>query len=326
MQKLMLSLDKKILQKESRVAARMIEYGKIDELFILIPHPEKQTINLSPTVRIQTTGGNKLQQLHRLKKVGKSLIEKNNISFITTQDPFFLGLVGKWLKQKTGVTLEVQLHGDFYSNNYYKTNSIKSRIQYEIGKKVIPSADKIRVAGQRIKKSLADIGIAENKITIKPATITKSKTITKKDIHAEYPGYDKISLFVGRFETVKNIPWLIDIFSEVIKKQNNLLILMGDGSQKEEIELLIKNKNLEKNIKIKPWSEDPLEYYASADCLLLPSHSEGYGMVVIEAIESGCKVIMNDVGVANYEIKPSKQVHIIDTKDRQEWIKELKEI
>ena len=73
----MISLDKKILEKDSRVAKRMIEYGKEDELFIVIPSKERKKFDLSDTVHVFSTGGNKIQQYFRLKKLGRKIIQKN---------------------------------------------------------------------------------------------------------------------------------------------------------------------------------------------------------------------------------------------------------
>ena len=72
----MISLDKKILDSQSQVAGRMREYGKNDEIFIIIPDREIKTIDLSPSVRVFSTGGNKLAQFFRLKALGNKIIKE----------------------------------------------------------------------------------------------------------------------------------------------------------------------------------------------------------------------------------------------------------
>ena len=44
--------------------------------------------------------------------------------------------------------------------------------------------------------------------------------------------------------------------------------------------------------------QDPAAYYALADLILVSSHYEGYGLVVVEALAAGKPVLSTDVGVA----------------------------
>lgn len=324
----MISLDKKILDSASAVAKRMIEYGKTDELFILVPSFEKKEIQLSNTVQAFSTGGNKLQQLFRLKKMGLELIKKYEIKFVTVQDPSFIGNIGRWLKKKIGVTLEVQLHGDFYSSDYYK-KSIKNRIGYFLfGKKNILAADRVRVVSERVRKSLGDLGIDARKIYMKPVpTFDLGHLVTRqvRDLKNEYTTFVKRFLYVGRLEEVKNVEWLIDVFGEIVTQRglNYGLLILGEGSQLTKIREIIEKKNLSRNIICKGWADELQGYYSTADCLLIPSLSESYSRVAMEAYAAGTPIIMNDVGVANHELKPSDKVKILPINDREKWIQAI---
>lgn len=309
----MISLDKNILNKDSIVARRMIEYGKENELFIIIPSKEKEIFDLSKTVHVQSTGGSKLWQFFRLLKIGKKLIKNNDIREITVQDPFFIGLVGWLLQKKSKIDCEVQLHGDFL-NGYYNKQGL--------AKFVLKRASKIRVVGERIRQSVLKFGVVENKIVVKPVQNNPElikNWISEVNLQDKYPGYDKIFLILGRLEPVKNIPWLINVFGEVVKQKNYLLLIVGRGTEEEIIKKQISTQGLENNIKLENWTEDPYGYLKSADCVLFPSLSEGYGLVPIEANILGTKVVMNDVGVANCELKPSENVIILPVNDKEKW-------
>ena len=322
----MISLDKKILDKDSSVAKRMISYGEEQELFVLVPSKEKKNFKLSPQVHIVSTGGNKLQQFFRLKKIGLKVIKENNIKSITTQDPFFLGLIGFCLKKKTGKSLEVQLHGDFFSSGYYKKSGFKNWLQYQIGKRIVFKADQLRVVGQRIKKSLVNLGVEEKNITIKPISldIEKIKNYNPKiDLHKKYPTFEKIFLFLGRIERIKNIQFLLDIFQKQSGLGNSLLLVVGEGSQKNK---LLRQVNFSKNIKFENWTDEHISYIKTADCVLFPSSSEGYGLVAMEANAAGTKIIMNDVGVANFELKQSERVEIVPIENREAWVEKIKKV
>lgn len=325
---LMISLDKKILDKGSAVARRMIEYGEKDELFILIPHHVRQKFDLSPRVHVQTTGGNKIAQFARLKRIGVQIVKEHRVEQVTTQDPFFSGLAGAWLKNTFGVQLEVQLHGDFFGSDYYRKSGVMNLIRYQVGKIVVKRADRVRVVGERIKENLTKLyKIKGDAIEVRPIAVDADRIrvyIPKMDLHKKYVGFEKIFLALGRIEPVKNIAWLVDVFADVVKqKPNCLLLVVGSGSEEDKMRLQVTDDKLQKNIQFEGWTDDPWSYLKTADCLLFPSLAEGYGLVAMEAVAAGRPVIMTDVGVANYELKPSKTVRIVPVGDREAFIRAM---
>lgn len=339
MKMLMISLDKKIIEHNSQVAKRMEAYSNLGyALFIVIPDREKRKpgirLGTKQKVYVESTGGNKLQQIFRVFFRSREILLSENINQITTQDPFFTGFIGILLrfifKYKRDIKLEVQLHGDFFSTNYYKKSGVKNKIQNLIGRFVLKRVDKIRVVSYRIRESLSILKIPKStKIVVKPVEIDyeliKKYPRDKNYIIKRFPGnYNKTFFWSGRMEPVKNLEWLIEIFKDVIeKKKNILLILAGEGSEKYKLQEKVKDLNLEDHIRFDSWSEFPFNLYKSADCLLFPSLSEGFGRVPMEAVAAGAKVIMNDVGVANYELKPSEKVIILPINDREAWIKAI---
>jgi len=329
MRQLMISLDKKILDKNSAVARRMIEYGEKDELFIIIPNQEWVEFNLSPTVHVFTSWGkSKLRQFWELYGVGERLLKKEKIDLISSQDPFFMGLMAVWFKQQFKLPIEIQVHGDFFGSNYYRFRSgAMNHLRWHIGKYVVRRADRIRVVGERIKQSLVALGIATEKITVRPIAIATDKLQAYQPIlnfRENYPGYEKIFVWAGRLDPVKNVPWLVATFAEVIQKQPNyLLLIVGDGEEKEKALHQISELGLEYNIHLVGWVDDAASYLKTADALLFPSLSEGHGLVAMEAYALGTPIIMNDVGVANYELKPSDKVKILPINNRKKWIQAI---
>lgn len=326
MQKLILSLDKKIFIPTSRVALRMIQYGQKDEIFIVVPTEETKRFDLSATVHVIGTGGNKIVQYQRLKKLGLDLIKKHHISVVTVQDPSFLGNIGCWLKKKTGASLEIQIHGDFFGSDFYK-RTLKDRIGYQFfGKRNVRRADSVRAVGERVKRTVLDMGVDDEKILIQPVENLKSFLSDKQvNVRQEYPGHEKYFLFVGRLESVKGVDMLIDIFDDLVhgRDKNYFLLILGDGSKRETSENKVRRRKLQNNISFGGYAQMPESYYKNVDCVVFPSHSEGYGLVSMEAVEAGAKVIMTNVGVANFELKPSATTRIVPVGDTDAFIKEM---
>lgn len=323
---LMLSLDKKILSPDSAVAARMRRYGADDELFIVVPSSHRAVVDLSPRVHVYGTGGgHKLSQFLNLFAGAKSVLKSGaEISKITAQDPFFIGLAALMLGKKYRIPVEVQVHGDFFGSAYYRRSGLMNYIRYLLGRIVVRHASKVRVVGERVCKSLIGIGVSEKKISVRPIAVDVSaiqKYESRIDLHTKYPGYDKIFLVLGRLEPVKNISWLIDIFASVEpKKRGFLLLIVGEGSEKKKLQKRVRELGLQNSVIFEPWTNDPWSYLKTADCLLFPSLSEGYGLVVMEAVVAGTPVIMTDVGVANFEVKDQTGIRIFQINDKERFI------
>lgn len=93
---------------------------------------------------------------------------------------------------------------------------------------------------------------------------------------------------VGRFVAQKNHGYLIDIFNEIHKKNNNsVLLLAGQGPLMEEIKNKVKSLKLEKNVKFLGQRNDANELYQAFDVFLLPSLYEGLPVVGVEAQATG---------------------------------------
>ncbi len=79
------------------------------------------------------------------------------------------------------------------------------------------------------------------------------------------------------------------------------LCVVGEGSQKTELELKIINENIE-NVFIKGYSQDIKMEYQKASILVCSSLFEGFGMVLIEAQANELPVISFDCPVGPREI------------------------
>ncbi len=97
---------------------------------------------------------------------------------------------------------------------------------------------------------------------------------------------------VGRFVEQKNHRFLLDVFNEIYKENQNVnLILVGQGPLMDEMKLKAKNLGLENNVKFLGQRDDVNELYQVFDIFLFPSLYEGLGMVCIEAQVSGLPVV-----------------------------------
>ncbi|WP_193194512.1 glycosyltransferase family 1 protein [Nostoc sp. MG11] len=101
---------------------------------------------------------------------------------------------------------------------------------------------------------------------------------------------------VGRFAEQKNHSFLIDIVSEVIKRQpKTQLLLVGDGSLRTEIEKKVYEANLIDHVIFAGVRSNVHQIMQGAmDVFVFPSFYEGLGLVLVEAQASGLPSIISD--------------------------------
>lgn len=128
---------------------------------------------------------------------------------------------------------------------------------------------------------------------------------------------------VGRFAFSKNHNFLIDIFNEAYKINNNLiLILVGDGQLKNQIQYKVKKLGLKDNILFLGNRFDVPELMQAMDLFLLPSFYEGLPVVGVEAQAAGLKCIFSDS--ITYETKITDLVEFISlNKSSKYWANQI---
>jgi glycosyltransferase EpsF len=102
---------------------------------------------------------------------------------------------------------------------------------------------------------------------------------------------------VGSLDDAKNQSFLINVFSELAKRnQRYVLFIAGEGDKRTELELLIKKLNLERRIIMPGSCSNIPELECNLfDVFCLPSTFEGLPLSIIEAISAGLHVVCSDI-------------------------------
>ena len=106
----------------------------------------------------------------------------------------------------------------------------------------------------------------------------------------------KVLLFLARIAPLKGLPMLIEAINSIHDAFSGWqLIIAGidEANHKKDVELLIKYLHLEEQIKIigPLFNESKNDAFAAAELFILPSHSEGAPMVVLDSLAAGVPVI-----------------------------------
>ena len=92
-------------------------------------------------------------------------------------------------------------------------------------------------------------------------------------------------MYVGRLSVEKGVYELVEAFTLFQKNFPSFLLhIVGDGNQKKKLINLIRNKKLSSKIKLIDWKNDLSQFYKNSSIFILPSYFEGFGNVLIEAL------------------------------------------
>lgn len=143
-------------------------------------------------------------------------------------------------------------------------------------------------------------------------------------IKSEMKWKDKIVVgHVGRLIAAKNHIFLIDIFHLFhLKHPNSILVLVGEGDQRENICNKIKKLNLEDSIILLGFRSDTANLYQAFDIFVFPSLYEGLPVSLIEAQSAGLSCIVSDTISTQAQILPSYSILSLNASP-EVWVNEM---
>jgi glycosyltransferase involved in cell wall biosynthesis len=244
----------------------------------------------------------------------------------------------------------------------WDVNSIKRKLVKKIAGFISRGADALLVPSTKHQEFFTDLGVSSNKIFIMPNV----SNIALQDV--DYKNKDelirelgllnkKIVLFVGRLIELKGIQYLIPAFQKLSRKMSDIILLIvGDGEYREELEELTKNLHLSYKIKDKnnfSATENGIHpdknneeaiviftgnidnkllgaYYLLANIFVLPSittyFADACPLVVNEAMYFGKPVISSDAVGTTFMIKNGKNGYVVPERDPDALFKAMDRI
>jgi N-acetyl-alpha-D-glucosaminyl L-malate synthase BshA len=103
-------------------------------------------------------------------------------------------------------------------------------------------------------------------------------------------------MHASNFRPVKNIPTVIHVFAEVRKRITAKLVMVGDGPEKAAAEQLCRELGVVRDVLFLGNQDCMEELLPLADVFLLPSSSESFGLVALEAMSAEVPVVASNVG------------------------------
>lgn len=266
----------------NRVSSTIVE-DVIDD----IPHVFVRYFSLS---RFGNNYFNSHSATHSLKKNIKTILEDFKPDIIQAHTIGFDSECGSFLKQYCGCPLVVTTHGSDTSIPHL--SGYDDRLK-RWGNK----ADAIVCVSSKLKNILEEAGVEKPIAVInngfKASQIegcSEHKTIS--DINNTQASF--IVNQTSNLVESKRVDVTIRAFAELLKEYKNAqLIIIGDGSLRAKLESLCKELGIDSSVEFKGKlkNTEVLEEMKNSQFFVMPSINEGFGIVYIEAMSSGCITI-----------------------------------
>lgn len=182
-----------------------------------------------------------------------------------------------------------------------------------ITKYILPKARKVVAVSNYIEKELNNLGI-ENTQTIFNPTIEDENYKIIENLSK----YKPFILAVGRLHKQKNFDLLIKAYSNTKVSNDVKLLIVGEGLERDNLELLIKELDLENKVFLVGQKDNIKDYYLQSELFILSSKYEGFPNVLVEALSNECVCISTDCPTGPSEIIKNNENGLLITNENVE--------
>jgi glycosyltransferase involved in cell wall biosynthesis len=186
----------------------------------------------------------------------------------------------------------------------YTTTDMKMRVYNQLNRWSLPSAARVVTVCRPFAEQLARAGVDPRRIRVKHNSIAAPAPVAEAEVAAlrarlGIKDDERVLLAVGRLSREKGLADLVRAVArlrETAPDVNFKLVILGEGPERSSVESEARRLGLVERVVFAGHASDVQPFYALADALALPSHSEGSPNVLLEAMAAGVPVAATRVG------------------------------
>lgn len=170
-----------------------------------------------------------------------------------------------------------------------------------------PAADGVVAVSQAMAEDLvADLGLPSEKVAAIPNPVNVASLEALAQARPDHAwlgaGQPPVLLAVGRLEPQKDYPTLLEAFARLRSQREARLVILGEGSQRAELEKLIVLLGLTGMVELAGFKDNPFGWMAACDLFVMSSRYEGFPNALVQAMACGAGVVSTDCRTGPDEI------------------------
>ena len=277
------------------LSKKLVDEGH--EVYVITyPHKEIKDIDgihVIGTKGLNIPGVRGLMFKKNAKKALEELLEKEDIDIIHGHYLFPAGAAAVEVGNAHNIKTYVTAHGSDMFELYKSQPLMRSTIR-----NVLKGADGVFAVSNALRHEIIATGVVgiagKTKISWNSVDIDKFSSRENDSFKREHKLTDKpIVLFVGNLIKRKNVESLLE--AKKIANSDYYLVIVGDGPLFKKLRKKVEEENI-RDVVFTGSRNDVEDIIPSCDVLVLPSFSESFGLVLIEALACGKPVIGSNVG------------------------------
>ena len=277
------------------LSKKLVEMGH--EVYVITyPHKEIKDIDgihVIGTKGLNIPGVRGLMFKKNAKKALENLLENEDIDIIHGHYLFPAGAAAVEVGKKHNIKTYVTAHGSDMFELYKNQPLMRSTVR-----NVLKDADGVFAVSNALRHEIIATGVVgiadKTKLSWNSVDIDKFSNKNDDSFKKEFKLEDKpIVLFVGNLIKRKNVDSLLE--AKKIAHSDYYLVVVGDGPLYKKLTKKVEDDNIH-DVIFTGARDDVENIIPSCDVLILPSFSESFGLVLIEALACGKPVIGSDVG------------------------------
>lgn len=186
----------------------------------------------------------------------------------------------------------------------YTTTDLKMRLYNQLNRWSLPSADRVITVCDAFANQLASAGVQRDRISVCHNGVVAPRKVTadeQESLKRKFKiAYDeRVLVCVGRLSREKGHADLLQSLAILRQEQPQLkckLLLVGSGPERDQLERTAAQISVSDRTIFSGQVADVAPYYAIADVVAMPSHSEGSPNVVLEAMAAAVPLVATGVG------------------------------
>ena len=220
----------------------------------------------------------------------------------------YANIVALWARRLAGVATRVVVsERNTLSCSVQHASSRRGRLMPHLIRRFYPLADGIVAVSKGVADDLAQVtGIPREHIQVIYNPVVTPELQEKARAPLEHPwfapGAPPVLLAAGRLTAQKDFPTLIHAIALVRQSRLTRLLILGEGEERPALEALVRQLNLEQDVSMPGWVENPYPHMVKASLFVLSSKWEGLPGVLIEALYCGAHLIATDCPGGSREI------------------------
>ena len=256
---------------------------------------------------------------------GTIYLKENHFDVINTHFAIPSGPTGHILSKRFGIPNVLSIHGGDIFDPSKRLSPHQTPILYGTVKRMMCSADRVVAQSSDTKKNAIEYYRINCPIDIIPLGIKKPTFQKKTRADFNLDADDFIFCTIGRLIKRKNLFDILNILSELGDKRNFKLIIIGDGPEANNISRQIERTNLKEKVLMfgNISDEKKFQLLNLSDCYISSATHEGFGLVFLEAMESGLPVISYNRGGQNDFLIDGKTGFLIELGDMDMFLEKV---